>query len=102
MTKLGLPGLDPGQIMEVANEYPGFDGSKLRKLGFEFQHDDIDKSLVETAQGIIAVGGAKPGKNMDPTLSCSVAFVFVLTIVRLLKMCCCTNSRSREKGSKQQ
>merc|ERR1712079_1001303 len=43
LTKLGLPGLDPG-VMEMTREYPGFDGSKLKKLGFEFQHEDMDKS----------------------------------------------------------
>jgi nucleoside-diphosphate-sugar epimerase len=101
LPKLGVPGLDPG-LMEFASEYPGFDGSKLKNLGFEFQHKDIDKSLIETAQGIIAVGGAMPGKNMDPTLSFGGAFICVLTMIRLLKLCCCSNSRSREKGSKQQ
>jgi hypothetical protein len=56
-----LPGIDAG-ILELVEPTPGFDGTKItRELGFEYKHANMTKLLIETAEGIIEVGGANVG-----------------------------------------
>ena len=96
-----LPGIDAG-ILELVEPTPGFDGTKItRELGFEYKHANMTKSLIETAERIIEVGGADVGKTTIAVCAVlfAIAFFILIGLITIPVLYCMGSGDSSASGA---